>query len=291
MVKLRNGGTQAVSTHSMKDTSKNPVACFLNGITTLVTVITTKIRGFAADIATKACELLRSPSASADTPSAALSRWNFLRRITTSTLRVQAKTNEPSTPTPTEPPSSLVVRHLAPIPITQPSAPPRIGASSARTNFLPGPPSFTSADKGTVRVQSNGNTLDRLPERIGVRVERYTDLKNNLEDWLVETAEYYHIKFLSLYLKDDGVSIKTAKHNKLLAKAITAHCNVHETVRENVPEIIDLRGFVASWYEDLLVKRGLSENCDLAAETRSHRYFLGVMAEVLEIFDNEALRF
>ncbi|KAK5716213.1 hypothetical protein LTR17_016555 [Elasticomyces elasticus] len=265
--------------------SKNPVISFLNAIATLATATATKIRDFTASIVTKAGQFLKTSPVSVDDPVAGKSLWSLLRRITASVPRVQAKPDSPPTPTPAEPATSLIVRHPAPVSVAQPSLPPRIETPARVRYSFDGAAEWTDRDNTDIKIDSNGNYLSRLhvPPRISGRINRYKALSNLFDIWLIEFARHYGYRGLQYCLKADKVHIKIDSY-KDLAETLAHRVNGDIAVRRHVQEIVELRCFVNSWFEDVIWRKHLPATCGIAEEARSHLPPYEAMMAVLDIF-------
>ncbi|KAK5715757.1 hypothetical protein LTR17_016667 [Elasticomyces elasticus] len=276
MVKRSKGRNKALS---------NPVTSFLNGATTLGTTTATKMRNFAANIVTSAAQFLKASPVAADDPLAGRSLWSFLRRFTTSAPRVQAKHDGPPTPTPAEPATSFVAQHLAPVPVAQPSLPPRIETPARVRYSSDGPAEWTDRDNTDIKIDSNGKYLSKrkVPPRICQRIDRYKELSNLFDIWLIEFARYYGYWGLQYCLKADKIHIKIDSY-KDLAETLAHRVNGDIAVRRHVQEIVELRCFVNRWFEDVIWRKHLPATCGIAEEARSHLPPYEAMVAVLDIF-------
>ncbi|KAK3638254.1 hypothetical protein LTR56_005511 [Elasticomyces elasticus] len=256
----------------------NPVLSFLSGITTLATATATKIRYFTASIVTKAGQFVQTSLVSADDPVAGKSLWSFLRRITASTPRVPAKPDNPPTPTPAEPATSPVAQHPPPVPVAQPSLPPRIETLPG-TNFDNGPP--IGEDNTDFKIDSNGKAFSGIPRRISQRINRYKKLSKLFDTWLIAYGRHYPSWGRQSRRAPTNVAIEAYEG---MAEEFAHRVNKDVAVRRHVQEIVELRGYVNRWFQNVILCKGLPATCGIAEEARSHIPPYEAMVAVLKIF-------
>ncbi|KAK4909477.1 hypothetical protein LTR49_021756 [Elasticomyces elasticus] len=265
--------------------SKNPVISFSNAINTLATATATKIRHFIASIVTRAGQCLKTSPAAGDNPVAGKSLWTFLHRIVSPRLRIQVASNDSPTPTPAEPATSLTVPHPAPVPVAQPSASPRI-ETPARLRYSSDVPAFwTDRDNTDIKIDSNGKYLSKLhvPPLISQRIDRYKRLSKLFDTWLIAYTRYYPTWGRQSSRAPNQIHIAIEAYEGL-AEEVAHRVNEDVSVRKHVQEIVDLRGFVNSWYQDVIRRKHLPATCGIAEEARNHIPPYEAMVTVLEVF-------
>ncbi|KAK5703767.1 hypothetical protein LTR97_002780 [Elasticomyces elasticus] len=249
----------------------NPVVFFLNAIATLATVTVTKIRDFAASIVTRAGQFLKTSPVAADDPIAGKSLWSFCSVSLLRHLESQ--------------PNSTTHRRLR-----QPSQRPVSSYRTLHQRPLRNPPFHRASrlqlgDNTDIKIDSNGEYLSRLrvPPRISGCINRYKELSDLFDMWLIEFARYHRYGDLRYCLKADKIHIKIDYYAGL-AEDLAHRVNEDVAVREHVQEIVELRNFVNSWYQDVIRRKDLPATCSIAEEARRHQPPYDAMVQVLGFF-------
>ncbi|KAK5726023.1 hypothetical protein LTR15_004214 [Elasticomyces elasticus] len=272
MVKRSKGRHNAVS---------NPVTSFLNAIATLATASAIKIRDFAARIVTRAGPFLKTSPIATDDPVAGKSLWTFLHRIVSPQLHVQVGSHDSPTPTSAKPATSVVAKHPAPAPVARPATPPRLETPAGVPFSSDGPPLWTDIDNKPVQISEDRKYLRYLPPRISGRINRYKELSNLFDTWLISYTRYYPSWGRKSRRAATYIAIESYEG---MAEEAAYRVNEDVAVRRHVQEIVELRGFVNSWFEDVIWRKRLPATCGIAEEAKSHIPPYEAMVAVLRIF-------
>ncbi|KAK1041934.1 hypothetical protein LTR33_015616, partial [Friedmanniomyces endolithicus] len=126
--------------------------------------------------------------------------------------------------------------------------------------------SFTKDDQATTIC--DGTQVTRRPVRIEHRVARYSEMSDHLANWLITYAQQH-----------ERISIKApvGQNYELLARNLVGHLAMPGSVSQYIDEIVQLRTFVSTWYEDMQRFHPSLETSKVARSTEKHRAFVGVL--------------
>ncbi|KAK5716208.1 hypothetical protein LTR17_016550 [Elasticomyces elasticus] len=277
--------------------SRGPCAYLLaaaNYIIFPASVAVTGVRNSTASLLVKTGDFLIGASTSTKVAASVgteAPRSSVVGSDRTSRAQVQDDSDDSPEPTSAKPVVNLAVP-LLPIDNAQPLflgpvRPPSISVRHLTLTLRPedyDDPSFSISDSEDVQIDSEGQAVGKCPVRIKRRVARYQEMTRSLETWLIAAAVQCDVSSLPYYLTEDETGIRYTKGFEKFARAVASGGDILPTVREHVHEIVVLRDFVACWYEDIVVAKGLPENCGIAKTTKGHRAFHGIMVNLLEAF-------
>ncbi|KAK1059822.1 hypothetical protein LTR12_006870 [Friedmanniomyces endolithicus] len=143
--------------------------------------------------------------------------------------------------------------------------------------------SFTKDDQATTIC--DGTQVTRRPPRIGHRVARYSEMSDHLANWLITYAQQHEYPHLSSIVsrrkrcRGRRISIKApvGQNYELLARNLVGHLAMPSSVAQYIDEIVQLRTFVSTWYENMQRIDPSSETSEVARSTERHRAFVGVL--------------
>ncbi|KAK3638253.1 hypothetical protein LTR56_005510 [Elasticomyces elasticus] len=328
MVTPGNNGDRRTSASSIEKGSHKAssfvVTCFnyVIGIAhypvVALTTATTKVRDFAASLATRAIPFPRASVASAETPTPPAKVHPGItttgstplvpvQQLTGTASRTQAgvataSSNAQSTVT-ARPVAAIVRQPRPPVARTTvdgyPLAPPFPAVPT--TSRYPRPirfpatffdMSFTKSDRD--RVDRYPYEIRSLPERMDSHIKLYKAMNRILEDWLIDlvsTHKYPGGTSDMIWLveqKDGSVrsEIERVGHWLEIANHLAGRTKVLPSIIVFVTDLIATRDLVTKWYTNAQdASPPLPEECRVRRQTNTHIHFTDMLRELCGILE------
>lgn len=116
-------------------------------------------------------------------------------------------------------------------------------------------------------------------------------MSDQVANWLITYAQQHAYPNLSTIVsrrkscRGRRISIKApvGRNYELLAGDLVSHLAIPDSVSQYIDEIVQLRTFVSTWYENMQRHDLSSETGEVARSTERHRAFVGVLERLKAI--------